>query len=370
MLSSDQLVAFFNRDMTATAEPGEESRTFTARCHCGNIEYSILLPVSTLPLNGYICSCTLCRYSHGSFGSFHVSLTQGVAPEWTNGHINMSVYKTKGSGPGGHGQRWFCPTCGAHNGHYEPWAMQWIADSSLFDERFWEIKGLGFPKSPGDGGLISWLPERVGKAMKILTMDRDCPPNDKIEVGEDGGERLRVECQCGGVSFTIKRPSDMVRNDEFMSRFVAPEDSSKWKAYLDFDKDIRRLSSVFFMPWALVPRISLEPKVPSDLLIGTMKTYKASDKIAKGFCGRCGAVMFLKNKDRCPSEQREVLNIAVGNFRAPEGAKATNWVRWRTISEKVKEQARFDSRFINDIIEGQKAWAVKEYGKELDFAIV
>ncbi|KAK6954708.1 hypothetical protein Daesc_004676 [Daldinia eschscholtzii] len=370
MLSLDQLITFFNRDRAATAEPREESRTFTARCHCGNIEYSIVLPASSLPLNGYICSCTLCRYSHGSFGSFHVSLTQGVAPEWTNGTINMSVYKTKGSEPGGHGQRWFCPTCGSHNGHYEPWAMQWIADSSLFEENFWEIKGFGFPKSPGDGGLVSWLPESVSKGMKMLTMDRDFPPEDKIEIGEDGGERLRAECQCGGVSFTIKRPSDAVRNDEYLSRFVAPGNPNKWKAYLDFDKETRRLASVLFMPWALIPRTSLEPEVPSDLLIGTMKTYEASDKITKGFCGRCGAVMFIKNKDGSPSEQSEVLNVAVGNFRAPEGAKATNWVQWRSVPEREKEQIGFDSQFANDIIEGQKAWAVEQYGKTLEFDII
>ncbi|KAI0135741.1 DUF636 domain protein [Daldinia grandis] len=371
MLTLDLLVTFFNRDKVGTAETGEESRSFAARCHCGNVRYSVVLPASSLPLHAYICSCTLCRYSHGTLGSFHVSLTQGVAPEWTNGTVNLSVYKSQGSGPGGDGQRWFCPTCGTHNGHYEPWAMQWIIDVALFDEpSFWEMKGFAFPKSPGDGGLMSWLPSPVSKGLKILTMDRDLAPDNKLEIGEDGEERLRAECQCGGVSFTIARPSDVVRNDKFMTRFIAPGDPQKWKAYLDFDKETRRLSSAYFMPWALVPRISLEPEVPPNLLIGTMKTYKASEKITKGFCGRCGATVFLQHKDRSPSEQSEVLGIAAGLLRAPEGAKAMNWFKWRAVPKREIEGTEFDSEFVNAIVEGQREWEVEKYGEALDFEVI
>ncbi|KAI8958905.1 DUF636 domain protein [Daldinia sp. FL1419] len=371
MLTSDALVTFFNRDKTATAEAGEESRTFAARCHCGNIQYSVVLPVASLPLNAYICSCTRCRYSHGTFGSFHVSLTQGVAPEWTNSSVNLSVYKSQGGGPGGHGQRWFCPTCGTHNGHFEPWAMQWIADIALFDApSFWKMKGFAFPKSPGDGGLMSWIPEEIRRDIKVLSMDHDIAPDNKLEISEGGKERLRAECQCGGVSFTIGRPSDVVKNDDFMSRFIAPGSPGKWKAYLDFDRETRRLSSAYFMPWALVPRISLEPEVPPDLLIGTMKTYKASDKVTKGFCGRCGATVFIKNKDRSPSEQSEVLGIAAGLLRAPEGAKAANWLKWRAVSEGEIEQTEFDPEFMNAIIEGQRSWAVETYGEESGFGIL
>ncbi|KAI2629117.1 DUF636 domain protein [Hypomontagnella submonticulosa] len=368
-MNTEFLNVFFNREKVAGPDT-EVTKTFAARCHCGNVQFTVTLPAASLPLNGYICSCTMCRYTHGTLGSFHTALPQGVAPEWTNGNINLAIYKTQGSGRGGHGQRWFCPTCGAHNGHYEPWAMQWIVDISLFDETFWNMAGFGFPKSPGDGGLLSWLGSRK---LNQASFDSDSPPEYHLETGANGEERLRAECLCGGVSLTIPRPSDAMKQDKHIGRFVAPGKSRKWKAFLDFGQEIRSLTSAHFMPWVVIPRVVLEPKVPPNLAIGTIKTYQVSDKITKGFCGRCGATVFLRHGDGRGSgcNESEVLNIAMGILRAPEGAKAENWFSWRAAEPtQAEDPTNFDVEFMGAVIEGQRKWLLEKYGELPDFDIL
>ncbi|KAI1214615.1 DUF636 domain protein [Annulohypoxylon truncatum] len=367
------LVVFYNRDKVAEPDEALDTETFAARCHCGNVNFTVTLPTSYLPLNAYICSCTICRYTHGTFGSYHISLPQGVAPEWTNGALNLAVYKTPGSGAGGHGQRFFCPRCGAHNGHYEAWAAQWVVEPSLFDAPvFWHFRGIGFPRSAGDGGgLLSWLPEVGGRKLTQASLEHDYEPDHEPEVGPDGGDRLRAECKCGGVSFAIPRPSDKVKGDEYMGRYVSPVNPGKWKAFMDFCRDCRLVSSAHGVPWVLVPRAVLEPEVPSDLRFGTIKTYKSSEDVTRGFCGVCGATIFLKCKARSPTEETEVLNIAVGILRAPEGAKAEDWLTWRAGRPAwVDDAMEYDPEFIQAVVNGHREWAVEEYGEALDFEVM
>ncbi|KAI0112673.1 DUF636 domain protein [Hypoxylon sp. NC0597] len=364
----DILAEIHNRNKVSGPEP-QEKQTFPARCHCGNIQFTVTLATSVLPLNAGICTCSLCRSSHGTLGSYHVSLPPGVAPEWTSNSINLSVYKTPGGGAGGHGQRLFCPTCGAHNGHYEPYISQWIVDYALFDGPvFWKLVAWAFPKSNGDGGLPSWLP---GEKLLEFSPDYDVQPKYKLEIERDGGERLRAQCLCGGVSFTIPRPSDAVRKDAHMGRCISPSDPRKWKAFLDFCRDCRLVSSAYGVPWVLVPRAVLQPEVPSDLRIGTMKTYRSSENVTMGFCGRCGATVFAKDKARCPSERQDVLSTAVGILRAPEGAKAENWVTWRAGKPAwVEDAMKHDPEFVSAIVEGHRKWALDKYGEAPDFDIL
>ncbi|KAI0833045.1 DUF636 domain protein [Hypoxylon sp. FL0890] len=368
-VSMEDAIAHIHNRHKVTGPELQETQTFKARCHCGNIQFSVTLATSILPLNAGICACTMCRYSHGTFGAYHATLPPGVTPEWTNNSINLSVYKTPGGGAGGHGQRLFCSLCGAHNGHFEPWISQWIIDISLFDGPvFWKYVAFGFPKSNGDGGILSWLPSVGGKEMIQVSPDHDSAPEYEVQVGKNGEERLRAECLCGGVSFTIPRPSDEVRKDEYLSKYISPSDPRKWKALLDFCRDCRLVSSVNGMPWVLVPRAVLEPEVPSDLRIGTMKTYESSDKGIRAFCGKCGATVFGKAKARSPSERQEVINVAVGILRAPEGAKAENWVTWRAGKPTWAEDAmKYDPEFVGAVVEGQKKWSLEKYGEAPDF---
>lgn len=374
----EPLIPLFNRDKVATTPSGDddEKQTFTARCHCSNVQFAITLPKSMLPLNAYICGCYHCRLTHGSFGSFHITLPPGHGPEWTAGRLNYSVYKTKG---GSGGQRFFCPTCGAHSGHYEPWINQWVLDVALFDgPPFWTYTHFAFPRSAGDGGLLSWIPEiSPGKPLLPLSLPHDQPQDYELEkTGAEGGERLRAECHCGGVSFTIGRPTAAIRRHEYLRRYVSPADPTKWKALLDFCRDCRKLTGVPCNAWALVPRAAIEPAVPADLRhLGTMKAYASSEASARGFCGVCGATVFARHEARAmPSEPQTVLNIAVGILRAPEGSKAENWVTWRTGEPAFvgpDDDARtFDPEFAEAVVEGHRKWGVEKYGDVVNFPVI
>lgn len=202
--------------------------------------------------------------------------------------------------------------------------------------------------------------------------ERDGPPDDDaLEVGLDGEERLRAACACGGVSFALPRPGDAVRAHPYTRQYVSPADPRKWKAFVDFSRDCRLLTSAHCVPWVLVPRVVLEPAVPPDLRFGTMKVYRSSEKVTRGFCGRCGATVFIKTKDRSPNEESEVLNIAMGILRAPEGAKAENWVTWRAGKPAwVDDGRKFDPEFVDAVVEGQRKWAMDKYGEALDFDVI
>ena len=301
----DALVPIFNRDKVRS-ERDDETRTFEAQCHCKNIQFSITLPRSMLPLNAYICGCSICRLSHGTFGSFHITLPLGHGPLWTNGKINLSVYRT----PGGNGQRFFCPTCGAHSGHFEPWIGQWVLETSMFKEQFWEFTHFAFPGAARDGGMLSWLPEIGGKQLVPLSPGEDTPPTYELETGANGEERLRAECHCGGVSFTIGRPSKGVFEDDYARQYVSPKDPKKWKAVADFCRDCRVLSGAHFVAWVFVPRTAIEPEMPPDLRMGTMKTYESSEGTTRGFCGVCGATICAQSQLRARAGHDSVMNVA------------------------------------------------------------
>ncbi|KAH9904768.1 Mss4-like protein [Xylariomycetidae sp. FL2044] len=366
----DALIPLYNRQKTLEAGQQHEMRTFAARCHCQNVSFTVTLPTEILPLNAYMCMCSICRGTHGTFGCFHATLPVGIAPEWTSGRINLAVYKTAGSGAGGHGQRFFCPTCGAHNGHYEPSINQWVLDISLFEQVFWEYVAFAFPHGTKDGGMATWAPHIGGKQLAQLTLPRDVPLDTEPEIGKDGRERLRAECQCGGVSFTISRPNDAVRENVHTGQAISPLDPNKWKAFLDFSLDSRLVSSAHFTPWMLVPRHALTPKFPADGRLGTMKTYAPSPDYIVGFCGCCGATI-MKSKDGGPAGERGVVMIAMGILKAPEGVRAESWVTWRTGEPAgVDEEARnFDAAFVDAMVAGHKEWGMTTYGEAVSFSI-
>ncbi|KAK7746598.1 hypothetical protein SLS62_009319 [Diatrype stigma] len=378
MAIPEPLMPLFNRDKVGNPVGEEEKQTFAARCHCSNVQFAITLPKSMLPLNAYVCGCYHCRVTHGAFGSFHITLPPGLGPEWTAGRINYSVYKTKG---GNGGQRFFCPTCGAHSGHYEPLINQWVVDVALFDSSapFWTYTHFAFPQSARDGGLLSWIPE-IAPGRPLLPFS---PPNDQAQEYElvkagSGEERLRAECHCGGVSFTVGRPTEAMRGDAHLGRYVSPADPAKWKALLDFCRDCRKATGVPCNAWALVPRAAIEPADAADLrALGTMKTYASSGASTRGFCGACGATVFTRHRARVASEESEqltVLNVAVGILRAPEGAKAENWLTWRTGEPAFagpEDDARtFDPQFVEAVVEGHRKWGVEKYGDVVNFPVV
>ncbi|KAK6082196.1 DUF636 domain-containing protein [Seiridium cupressi] len=369
MADSDILNKVYNRDKATLSGP-HEKRSFDGRCHCRRFQFSITLPASSLPLNGMICHCSNCRYTHGTFGNSQVILPPGVEPEWANGSLKDQLADHQK--PGREGVRLFCPDCGSHVGHVDPTCGQWAVAWGIFDEKFWHLTFHVYPKSAVGGGAVDWLPKIAGReVLQLSPGSRDAPERCEPVMGPDGEERLHAECCCGGVSFTISRPSQAIINDEYMGQYVSPTDLRKWKAFLDMCRGCGRLSGTSVSPWLLVPRIVLDPEVPPDLKVGTIRTYNSSKRNTRGFCGVCGATVFLTTTLRTPTERQAVLNVGMGILRAPEGIRAENWVSWRTANIAWANDARsYDADFTEALVTGHRHWGVETTGEALDFPVI
>lgn len=278
----------------------------------------------------------------------------------------------------------FCPTCGSHVGGYRPDLGQWAVTWGVFDDKFWE---LSFHVRAGSGGMADWLPKVAGEVVPHLRLGAgdlveknagsscEHPGEDSVRV--DRSRLLRAECACGGVSFCITRPTRAIIDDAYMGRYVHTDDGGshtnkyKWKAFLDMCRDCGRITGATAVAWALIPRIAAaDPPLPPDLRgFGTMRTHRSSERVTRGFCGRCGAAVLLLTTRREPTREQAVLDIAMGILRVDD-VRLGDWVVWRTGNVAWAEDAReFDAEFTDALVTGFREWGVKTQGQALDFAV-
>ncbi|SPO03563.1 related to DUF636 domain protein [Cephalotrichum gorgonifer] len=356
-------------------ERPEASDTLTAKCYCGAVQYTLTLPAHALPLPVHLCYCTICRYTHGALSSVHASLPAGITPSFVapssvetalTGYIHAEAVS----------ERFFCSTCGCHVGDValKPDAdgnKVWTVATSIFDrhdEAFFQIRSHIHTDSSPSGGFYDWLPSIAGREIVVNKgpTPRSPSPADKTppkaEVDEEGNERLRAECHCGGVSFTLPRPTiPAIANDPHISKYISPVDPSKWVGILDVCDDCRLVTGTHVVPWTFVPAAHLSPPVPPDLKIGTMKTYPSSEGILRGFCGVCGATALYFTVGRAPTEEQRVVDLAVGILRAPEGPLAEDWLTWRTGRIAYLETGKkFDAGFAESLSKNFDAWGVEK----------
>lgn len=233
------------------------------------------------------------------------------------------------------------------------------------------LQGHFFSDSALDKGLAQAVTHVDGRELPDWNPPKDSPRaktvEPKPEVGEDGQERLRAQCHCGGVSFTIKRPSSELLENETLRTCISPIDQNKWMASWDCCDDCRLASGTHVIGWTFVPLSHCEPEIKSDLKIGTAKTYASSPGVLRSFCGTCGATVFYSHDERkhLKPGNWHIVDIATGILRAPEGAMAENWLTWRSRLAWEDSGKRFDPAFFNGLEEGMKKYVVGKVGREL-----
>lgn len=369
------------------ADKDGTTRTLTASCHCRAVQYSIEIPRAKLPLGVHMCHCSICRYTHGTLCIFHAELPSGVVPTFISpsSRSNLTGYKHAHA----QAERFFCSTCGSHIGDEDievaegATEKEWRVSTSLFSEQgedLFQMRTHCFTDgSTGGSGLFQFLPRMGDRAMKTFNpgpdsgwwsagMEDEVP---KQEFDDEGNEVLRAGCHCGGVSFTIPRPtSPAVTNDPFISRYVSPAEKDKWKAFLDVCDDCRRIAGVHVVAWVPVPRALIQPPMPLGLApYGTMKTYASSQGALRGFCGDCGATVMASWEVRTPTPEQQIVSVPIGILRAPEGVLAESWVTWRGCLANLKSGQRFDPTFADSLLEGLERWSTQQYGEPLIYSI-
>ncbi|KAK4183071.1 Mss4-like protein [Podospora australis] len=360
------------------------NQTLTAQCHCKTVHFTITLPTSSLPLPAYLCHCHICRYIHGTLCIFHASLPKGVEPEFISG--NPEEILTGYTHDQAASERYFCSTCGCHIGDRDleadpetgkyPWT---IATSILTpqNENTFQIRAHYFTTStPGDG-VYSWLPAIGDRKLHIPKPRQDSDKISKPEpslpqTDDQGNEVLLAQCHCAGVSFALTRPSEEEKADPFLSRFLSPIDSSKRVACVCVCKDCRLVDGTHAIGWTFAPLSCLKPSIGSDLKYGTLKAYRSSENVTRAFCGKCGATVFYTTEDeeRANTEDKRIMDIAVGILRAPEGILAEEWLTWRTGRlAGLPSGLEYDRAFTESLDKGMKEWGLKKYGEVTTFNI-
>lgn len=281
----------------------------------------------------------------------------------------MTVYDFEG----GESSWLFCSTCGSHVTSVAYDDGSWTVATSIFVDHGLDnfyINQHIFSKSTKDGGVASMLSRAHGRQVKDWNPPDGDPSANIVEAtpefdAQDGQQRLRAKCHCGGVSFTIKRPDQETISDPSTSPYVSPLDKTKWFATLDACSDCRLVNGTHLVGWAFVPRASCEPPIKRDLLIGTAKTFSSSPGVLRSFCGTCGATVFYSTDERYLSEDKHVVDLATGILRAPEGSMATEWLTWRTKIAWSDSGRIFNEAVVESLSEGISLWSANKYGQEL-----
>ncbi|KAM4058522.1 glutathione-dependent formaldehyde-activating enzyme [Hirsutella rhossiliensis] len=352
----------------------ENIQTLEAKCFCGSIHMTFDVPVSSLPFAAYLCHCSMCRYATGSPCIFHTQLPVGLLPKFVGESTEdkLSSYTAKGADCSYD----FCSMCGCHIGGVSLDRRQWTMATSIFKDHGpdkFQIKYHVFSKSAKGRGLASIVTRLGDREVKTWNPPDDDPRaalvTSEAETGDDGQDRLRAQCHCGGVSFTVRRPTKQVLDDPFVTKFVSPLDKKKWMAVFDACDDCRLTSGSHVVGWAFVPLSVCEPPIDPKLTIGTAKSYSSSEGALRSFCGTCGATLFFTDSERRPSREQAVVDIATGIIRAPEGVMAEDWLTWRTRVAFASSGVSFDKDFGEALSEGMKRWTRESYGEEVDFEV-
>lgn len=375
-------------------EDAKATKTLRARCFCKAVHFTITVGLSDLPLPVYLCSCSICRHTHGAMSSFRTPLPGGVfphfiAPSTLEGALTSYIVEGGDRGTCPSSQMFFCKTCGCHVGDRDlvpnsRGELQWRVRSSVFDDhgpQTFRIQGHAHADvaTQGAGGMREWLPSIGNRIMTVWNPDagRHTAPHrrpEPEEVDADGNERLRAQCHCGGVSFTIPRPSAAATaKDEHLRHYASPLDGGKWTGSLDLCDDCRLMDGTHVIAWAYVPLAQTLPRVPPDFRFGTLTAFDSTPgDVKRAFCGVCGATVFYSCRSRSPEDRPDwhIVDVAVGLLRAPEGIAAENWLDWRCGRISYLDSGRrYDAGFADSLKQGYENWGRARYGKVLDWKL-
>lgn len=345
-----------------------ETTAVEAKCYCGGFHVIFDVPNTALPLEAYLCHCSICRWGTGAPCTFHCGMPETVRPRFISPskEESLSYYPVEGKGYGFK----FCSTCGCHVAAIGVDDGSWTPSSSIFsraDPKIVQVKMQVFGKSTGDGGLSVMLDEINGKKLPSWNPSED-EPNSKVavskpEVGASGQELLRAQCHCAGVSFGIRRPSaEQLRTKRLKDNFISPVDERKWRGVYDPCDDCRLVSGGNFIGWTFVPFEATEPRVPENLELGTIKTFKSSTDVLRAFCGVCGATVFYYNQGDENGER--VIDVATGILRAPEGSMAEGWLTWRSRLSHADDGLKYNEGLTKSLMDGLDRWSMMKYGQK------
>ncbi|MCJ1360388.1 MAG: hypothetical protein MMC33_010393 [Icmadophila ericetorum] len=322
----------------------------------------------------WLCQCNICRYTSGNLSITVIALPAGSKELQVNGIPKENKTSEVLS-------RYHCGNCGSAL-FEKSWSrgLTYLSSGALTEaDGVLQIGQQIFIDDTKDGGMAAWLPgvpawaEWPGsKEANYEVMSSKQAP---IAVSE--AEKLVCQCQCGGVEFKLRAASKQsmhlfklisfllfthapnagsYKGEEFDR--ILKENRTKYLAGTCVCNDCRRAAGHEFQNWAYVPVENLEKMDgdPMDFSIGTLKKYQHSEKADRYFCENCGATVFWHG-----ARQKDQIDVAVGLMRADSGARAEDWLAWRTHRLSGMPFAR--SKFLAEaLVGGLKQWEERRHG--------
>lgn len=289
-----------------------DRQALQGRCHCGRFQLDIHVPAAMFPLSSAFCNCSSCRHATGQLAASFAVIP--LDPDV----LEIDVSKLSRYASSEYRTRYFCPECGAN-----------VLDFALSDGNWRVCTGILartqgllrrdqiFIQDTRDLGLSLWL-EGVGRRLEEVhdseTIETGAGRNNSLSLAVNLtiDDRLVVRCHCGGIDLRVRPPKGKAR----------------YTAEICLCSSCRLTTGFELTTWASVPtsQVRLPTEMSLDLCNERLTGYTSSPGVHRYFCSRCGAAV-LAAKDN-----QSWVDIAAGLLRAEEGARAENWVEWKSVT--------------------------------------
>jgi hypothetical protein len=364
-----------------------DSQTLKVSCQCGSATHIFTVPASSLPLPTHLCSCNISRRISGALVTGYFPLPSQPALGALTRYSSSEILN-----------RYFCSTCGTQmyleyhaDGHFEA-AIGTLESNSL--KGIIDVRAHIWIEDSLDGGASDFIREINGKSLRRFLQEpnqsEQVPlgwrlPDSQKKAAAKKRDLLGAHCHCGGVEFSITRPSapsrtstasawpDLIRPFHDSSLGAANPTNIPWwlptsQTYLAGTctcTSCRRSSGFPITFWSFVPTCNIfqdeDCTVPfqRNPYWGTMTTYNSSEGVSRTFCSRCGCTVFWDGR-----ADGTLVDVAVGILHDESGARAEDWLSWWTERVSFRELGfEREGGLVEGLEEGLGHWREQNEGK-------
>ena len=332
-------------------------------CLCGAIrEEGSLLQAEFLPLPSDLCLCNTCRRTSGGLWS---------AGDRLKGKP-QSIAKCTAYPSSKEITRYFCSTCGSQifmqnsDGWFayagcleqspeskrkqEPWPHDLLKVDYLGyagDTQDFKHPALLMTLQGAEVPVYRQGPDQNEMAREEIQALAKAPPS----VARGPSDVLQAQCHCGSVSLQIRRHTWETDRE---AGYIPPDGhKDKYVAGFCACRSCRLgIGASSLCPWVYVPpeNVFTADGQPVNFSVhgpsapGLQDHRSTAGEVRRSFCKTCGASFFWWSDGR-----PQVVDIAAGILRAPEGLAASNWLWWRS---RLSSEEENTDRQIVDVLRG------------------
>lgn len=371
--------------MATTTE--QDHVELTAQCLCKEHTFTANVPRSSLPLEAHVCHCNSCRHVTGAMNTNVVPWSgdvDAIEKSTLRRYSFSKRIKILFCGTCSSPMLWEIlqhdeATGKAKETEYDvftgvlrnegPRGLLKIVDHIFVGDTLDGGSSMWTRAPGGDGGAPAarrWHGARGASQQLPDDWPPGPPPPPPAAHWRSEPRDISFGCHCAGVDLIYRRTqadgefAACQRPEAKLPRFVDPASGKPVVAGMDACDSCRASSGVDFFHWTssslrhvgfsssgggggdrerpfpatladLYAAVS-GPRERRDPRLGTLAVYGSSDGVRRYFCSRCSACVFYAAEARHEDNDDhddDVVNIAMGLFKSPEGARAEGAFLWQ-----------------------------------------